>query len=93
MKIPESYIEEADHYAITTRDSRGESMEIGGKIMMNLIVREQMDITKIIATAGTEKSSCLIVVDYTRKEVIAMIRKARLSSESIIQKLMEGKEV
>jgi hypothetical protein len=80
MKIPQDYIEDANSYVIIPSDVTT-GIPIGGRIMMNLVVREQMEISNIVATAGIEKEGCIIMVDYKYREVMQFIENAKFQLE------------
>lgn len=103
MKIPDGFIEDADTYSVAPADDLAHAMEIGGKIMFNLMVKEQMDAQNIIATTGvedyedaevksTQKNTCLIIVAYTWPEIRAFYLKARKEVDRLVALgLDEGK--
>lgn len=80
QKIPEGFIEEAERYVLIPND-RHTGIELGGKVMMNLVVREQMTMTNIVMTTGVENKGCIILVDYSYRQVIEKIEHAKKEIE------------
>lgn len=89
IRIPDDYIEDADEYKVMPIDTYI-PLEIGGRIMKKMVILDQMKIENIIATTGLKHhegkkgSICLVIVSYTRIEVVAMIRKAKLLTGKLI---------
>ena len=75
-RIPEGYIEDADNYCIIPLDTQ-KTIELGGRIMMKLVVMERMTVDNIVATSGLDKTVCCIIVSYTAADVSRMIREVK----------------
>lgn len=95
-KIPEGYIEDADVYKLMPMDTYN-VIDVGGRIMFNMVVRDQMTIDNIVATTGLvklketkQKTLCIIIVSYTEKDVLEKIGNAKRLAGKLID---EGGEM
>lgn len=83
-KIPADFIEMAKLYkAVPAREKEFEAIEIGGRVMMEFTVLDQMKKSDIIATAGETSKNCMIIVDYTKAEILQFIENARKKIKKI----------
>lgn len=80
--IPDKFIEDADKYILVANDS-DKPIKLGGRIMMNQVVREQMTMDNIIATTGFANKVCIIMVDYSAEQILHFIRIARAKLQKL----------
>lgn len=77
--IPKGFIPVAKTYMIGSMTSEGAKlMKIGGKVMMEFVVEEQMQIEHIVSFHGVGEIKCIILVDYTDEEIMHFMRNARI---------------
>ena len=93
--IPDDYIKEAEKYIVMSVFG-GSPFEIGGRIMMQQVVMEQMSVDNIIAIAGMENKEglqeleqtvCIILVDYTPERIMSFVKKAQKKLGHVIDGL------
>lgn len=82
-QIPDGFIEKADNYVLIPMDTM-KGIPLGGKIMYNMVVKDQMTVDNIIFTFGFAQKVCIITVSYTAKEVQEMIANAKRLAGKLI---------
>lgn len=77
-KIPDDFIPKADNYMLGSAKTKGAKLiNLGGKIMLEHVVMNQMLAENIISIHGVGKIKCILVVDYTDDEIRKFIFLAR----------------
>lgn len=82
--IPDGYIEDADEYYVLSNIKGSTPILIGGRVMCNYVVYDQMDRRNIIATVGVKPTGCIVIVDYTVQQVNYFIDTAKKKIDKMV---------